>query len=177
MIERLGSREVYRNRWMSVREDRIRLGDGTESVFGVVEKADFALVIPRDDDGGLWLVEQYRYPVDRRGWEFPMGSWGQGETGSREALAAAELQQETGLRASQLRHLGHLYQAYGYATQGFDVYLATGLEQGAPDREQTEQDMVHRKVSPAEFAAMVRDGRIVDAPTIAAYGLLGIVED
>ena len=175
-MERLSSREVYRNSWMRVREDAVRLPSGRESVFGVVEKPDFAIVVPREDNGSVWMVEQYRYPVDRRGWEFPMGSWSEGEGGTVAELAAAELRQEAGLTARDLQHVGRLYQAYGYATQGFDVFLATGLEEGEPEREESEQDMTHRKISPAEFVDMVRRGDIVDGPTLAAYGLLAVLD-
>lgn len=171
-MDTVSSREVYRNAWMTVREDAVRRADGSTGVYGVVDKPDFALVVPRDDEGGLWLVEQYRYPVGRRAWEFPQGSWGAGADGSRTALAAAELREETGLSAGGLRHLGHLYAAYGFCSQGLDVYLATGLRPGPTSREPTEQDMRHRRVSDAQFRAMVAAGDVVDAPSIAAYGLL-----
>ncbi len=171
-MQKVRSREVYRNNWMSVREDEVRCADGSSGIYGVVDKPDFALVVPREDDGSLWLVEQYRYPVERRAWEFPQGSWAPGATGSREDLAAAELREETGLRAGRLRHLGHLHPSYGFCSQGFDVYLATDLRQGPPDREATEQDMRHRRVTAAEFVHLVRSGAIVDAGTLAAYALL-----
>lgn len=100
-METMRSREVYRNAWMTVREDQVRRGDGSTGVYGVVDKPDFALVIPRDEQG-VWLVEQYRYPVRRRAWEFPQGSWGTSTSGTRAELAAAELREETGLQAAQL---------------------------------------------------------------------------
>jgi ADP-ribose pyrophosphatase len=56
-IKTLSSREVYRNRWMTVREDAIRREDGTEGIYGVVCKADFSLVIPYVG-GSFFLVEQ-----------------------------------------------------------------------------------------------------------------------
>jgi 8-oxo-dGTP pyrophosphatase MutT (NUDIX family) len=170
-VRTLSSREVYRNAWMSVREDAIALPDGTPGLYGVVDKPDFALVVPREPDGSLWLVEQYRYPVGRRAWEFPQGSWGQG-TGSQVELAAAELREETGLRADTLRHLGHLFEAPGFCSQGFDVYLAEGLQAGTVEREATEQDMRHRRVSDEQFRRMVRSGQVVDGASVAAYGLL-----
>ena len=131
VVDVVGSREVYRNAWMSVREDEVRHADGSTGVFGVVDKPDFALVIPRDEHG-LWLVEQYRYPVGRRAWEFPQGSWGTGASGSGAELAAAELREETGLQAEELRHLGYLHEAYGFCSQGFHVFVATGLRPGRP---------------------------------------------
>ncbi|HTW05878.1 MAG TPA: NUDIX hydrolase, partial [Acidimicrobiales bacterium] len=110
-MDQLGTRIVYQNAWMSVREDVVGLPDGTTGVYGVVDKPDFALVIPRERDG-VWLVEQYRYPVARRAWEFPQGSWAGAATGDPRALAIAELREETGFSAGALAHLGRLFGAY-----------------------------------------------------------------
>lgn len=170
-MEQLSTREVYRNAWMSVREDRVRQPDGSTGLYGVVDREDFAVVVPQER-GGFWLVEQYRYPVQRRGWEFPQGTWGAGRSGSPAELAAAELREETGLSAADLRPLGHLKVANGLCSQGFDVFLATGLTEGEPDREATEQDMQHAFVPEDELVAMVRRGDVVDAVTLAAYALL-----
>ena len=45
---------------------------------------------------------------------------------------------------------------------------------GAAEREHTEQDMRAAWFTVAEFEAMVRDGGIVDAQTLAAYLLMGL---
>ena len=45
-IETLESRVVYQNKWMSVREDKIRRASGVEGIFGVVDKADFVVILP-----------------------------------------------------------------------------------------------------------------------------------
>jgi 8-oxo-dGTP pyrophosphatase MutT (NUDIX family) len=156
---------------MSVREDAVQRDDGSTGVFGVVDKADFAVVVPLQDDG-LWLVEQFRYPVRRRAWEFPQGSWAAGAGGSPADLAVAELAQETGLRAAHMQHLGHLYAAYGFCSQGFDVFLAEGLTAGPVAREATEQDMRHRWVSRPDFLRMIGSCEVIDGVTLAAYALL-----
>jgi ADP-ribose pyrophosphatase len=168
MIEAVSTREVYRNAWMTVREDIIRRPDGSAGVYGVVDKPDFAIVVPVSD-GGFWLVEQFRYPVGRRAWEFPQGSWPAEKGGSQVDLARAELQEETGMRAADVRHLAHFYSAYGHSSQGCDLYLATELTPGPPEREITEQDMVHQWFSEEDFRRLIREGDIVDAATIAAY--------
>ena len=74
-IETTSTRFVYENRWMRVREDTIRRRDGSTGIYGVVEKSDFVVIVPVEDDGQVHLVEQYRYPVKGRYWEFPQGSW------------------------------------------------------------------------------------------------------
>jgi 8-oxo-dGTP pyrophosphatase MutT (NUDIX family) len=169
-IDQLSSREVYRSRWMAVREDEVRFPDGSSGTYSVVDKSDFVVVIP-EADGGFWLVEQFRYPVGSREWEFPQGGWPAGRGGSADDLAAAELREETGLRAGSLSHLGRLFAAYGYSSQSYDVYLARDLTAGEPHRESTEQDMVHRWFAEAEVRAMIRDGRLRDAHTVAALAL------
>ncbi len=170
-IKQTSTRTVYKNRWMRVREDEIERADGSDGIFGVVEKPDFALVIPREGDS-LHLVEQFRYPVSGRFWEFPQGSWEDRRDPDPAVLARAELEEETGLRAGTLHHLGHLYEAYGYSDQGFDVFLATDLEHTQRRATIQEQDLRHRRVAITDFEAMIRSGEIKDAPTIAAYGLL-----
>lgn len=52
-IRALTTRVVYANRWMTVREDGVRRADGSEGIYGVVEKPDFAVIIPLADDGRL----------------------------------------------------------------------------------------------------------------------------
>lgn len=172
MIRRVASREVYRNPWMRVREDDVAFADGTAGIYGVVEKPDFALIVPWDDDG-FYLVEQYRYPVETRLWEFPQGSWdGRSASGrTAEQLARAELEEETGLRAGRLTHLGHLYEACGFSDQGFDVYVAAELEQGSPRPSASEQDLVVQRFARSEVERMTRTCEIKDAPSVAALAL------
>ncbi len=172
-MEQLSSRVVYTNPWMSVREDEVRLPDGRAGTYGVVDKPDFALVIPREGSG-FWVVEQFRYAVGRRAVEFPQGSWGAGATGSKTDLATAELREETGLAAGRLTHLGWVSTAYGFCSQGMDVYLAEELTHGEPEREHSEQDMTHRWVSADELRSLVHSGAVCDAGTLAALTLLAM---
>lgn len=171
VIRQLSSREVYRSPWMSVREDEVRFPSGVTGSYSVVDKQDFVLVLPYAD-GGFWLVQQFRYPVGSREWEFPQGGWPAGHGGGTPAeLAAAELREETGLSATSLRHLGRLYAAYGYSSQRYDVFLATGLTEGATQREATEADMVHDWRPRTEIDAMIRRGEFADAHSVAALAL------
>jgi len=170
-IRSVASRVIYANQWIRVREHDIEYADGSTGVFAVVEKNDFAVVLPYAD-GGFWLVQQYRFPIGRREWEFPQGGWPHGRSGTAQELAAAELLEETGLRASLFKHLGTLNSAPGYASNSFDVFLATGLTEGAPQREATEADMVHAWFSEDAVHAMIGNGEFRDSNCLAALTLL-----
>ena len=156
---------------MRVREDAVERADGSPGVYGVVEKPTAALVIAAER-GGFWLVEQFRHPLGRRSWEFVQGTWPAHGDGTAEELARAELAEETGLRAGELRHLGRLDIAPGLTTQQTDVWLAGDLTPGPTAREATEADMRQEFVPEAELHAMVRDGRFTDGPSLAALALL-----
>lgn len=171
-IETLGTRVVYENRWMRVREDAIRRRDGSEGIYGIVEKPDFVVIVPVEEGGRIHLVQQYRYPVRARYWEFPQGSWEQTPGADPADVALGELREETGLIAGRMMHAGHLFEAYGYCNQGYHVYLATGLERGEAARDHEEQDLVAQAFPLAEVERMIRVGDIKDATTVAVFGLL-----
>jgi 8-oxo-dGTP pyrophosphatase MutT (NUDIX family) len=167
-IKQLDSKIVYQNRWMSVREDRIVRPSGAEGVYGVVDKPDFVVIIPVQD-GHIHIVEQYRYPVGKRFWELPQGSWEHDHDADPAEIAAGELREETGLTADTLTYVGHEYLAYGYSSQGYHIYFATDLEQGARSLDPEEEGLITRRVTIEEFEAMICSGEIKNATSINAY--------
>ena len=171
-IETLASRVVYENRWMRVREDAIRRRDGSDGIYGVVERANSVIVVPLDSGSRLHLVQQYRYPVGKRYWELPQGTWEHLPNADPLEVARGELREETGLEAAEMVHGGRLFEAYGYATQAYDIFLATGLRRVAVVREHEEQDLVSGVFALAEVERMMRDGEIRDGLTVASLGLL-----
>lgn len=167
-IQQVASRVVYQNPWMTLREDVIQRPDGSQGIYSYVEKPDFALIIPVENHG-FHLVEQYRYPVSHRSWEFPQGTFPDRLDGDPTELARKELAEETGLRAGRLHRLGYLHPAKGMSSQAFTIFLAEDLERGQHDRELEEQDMRQRWFSRPDFEDMIRTGVITDDSTIAAY--------
>ena len=168
-ITTLSTREVYRNRWMRVREDEILRSNGQRGIYGVVEKDDCATILPLDQ-GRVWLVEQFRYAIQERALELPQGGW-EMEVDDPEELARGELREEIGMNAAQMIPLGTTWIAYGYARQLQHVYLATGLTPTERDPDAEEHDMVVRTVPVADFEQMMLTGVIRDTCTIAAWGL------
>jgi 8-oxo-dGTP pyrophosphatase MutT (NUDIX family) len=174
-IRRIASREVYRNDWMTVREDKVRRPDGTEGIYGVVDKPTYALIIARDDDR-FRLVEQFRYPIGLRRWEFPQGTApGRADIEPAE-LAARELREETGLRAESMDAIGLLDVAPGMSSQRGIVFVATGVTEGKHEREHSEQDMHSEWFTREEVERMILEREITDAQSIAAWALLLLSE-
>lgn len=170
-IRQIGTKIVYENRWMRVREDAVVFADGVESIYGVVEKSDYVVIAAIEHDR-LHLVEQYRYPVGGRYWELPQGSREGNVDVDPLELARAELREETGLTAKTMVDAGRLFQGYGYSTQSYAVFCAMDLEQGQQELEASEADLVTQSFTVGEVETMIRDGVIQDATTVAAFGLL-----
>jgi 8-oxo-dGTP pyrophosphatase MutT (NUDIX family) len=162
---------VYANAWMTVREDAVRREDGSHGVYGVIDKPTYALIVPSDGDR-LHLVEQFRYPLGLRRWEFPQGTAPNRADMAPSELAARELREETGLIAGRITELGIVDTAPGMSSQRGRVFLATELTAGLPEREHEEQDMRSSWFTRAEFEAMALAGEITDAQSLAAYTLL-----
>jgi len=178
-IRRISSREVYRNKWCSVREDIIErvndvTGEAIPGLFGVMDKDPGSIVVAleriADGEEFIWLVRQFRYSAQATYFEMPQGGW-EGIEVDPEELAHAELREETGLRAESMTHLADLWIAYGAMRQLHHVFLAEGLTMGEPDRDAEEQDMMVHRVSVNEFEAMLLDGRVMDNCTAAAWGV------
>ncbi|MGO9435847.1 MAG: NUDIX domain-containing protein [Terracidiphilus sp.] len=168
-ITTLSSREVYRNRWMRLREDEILRSNGQRGIYSVVDKDECAIILPIDNDR-IWLVEQFRYTIQQRALELPQGGWEE-EISDPEELARGELQEETGLRAAEMIKLGSTWIAYGYSRQLQHVFLARGLTEATKNPDAEEHDLAIKRVRIEDFERMMLDGEIRDNCTIAAWGL------
>ncbi|MFS2225871.1 ADP-ribose pyrophosphatase [Pantoea sp. B65] len=167
-IKTLSSTEVYRNKWMALKEDRIQRADGSEGIYSVVEKADFVVIIPLENDC-IYVVEQYRYPLGRRTTELPQGAWEHLHDADPLALAAGELKEETGLIAGRFTYVGYQKLAQGYSSQGYHIWLARELTYDRQELDAEEYGLTARKMKISDFTALIRDGKISDATSVTAF--------
>ncbi|QHI95997.1 NUDIX domain-containing protein [Aristophania vespae] len=165
----LSSRLAYKNPWTAVREDIIIHPSGKKGLYGVVERGTFAVIMPVHANGDVSLIQQFRYPIGKRLWEFPMGMWETKDNVKAEELALGELREETGLIANELIPAGTLYQGAGYSTQKGYVFLARDLVRGEAEREETESDITVHDMPLDVFEDMIKKGEITCMVTIAAF--------
>lgn len=166
----LTTREVYRNRWMSLREDRFLRPDGSEGLYSVVDKPPFSIIIPHQN-GVLHLVQQYRYPVGARHWELPQGTLETDPDADPLLIAQSELAEEVGLASKIMTYLGRIYPAYGLLNQEMHVFVAEDLTQIEREIQPEEQDLVSQAFTLEEVHRMILEGELVDGCTIAALYL------
>ena len=123
-------------------------------------------VVPVDEQGNVWLVKQFRAPIDRVLLEVPAGKLDfKGE--DRLLAAKRELQEETGLIALSWTHLGDIVTTPGFSDELISLYLARELSAGESHPDDDEFLNVVR-VPLGELTAMIMRGEVPDSKTICA---------
>jgi len=162
----ISSAVAYDNPWITVTENKVIQPDGTPGTYGVVHFKNRAIgILAVDDDEHVWLVGQFRYPLNQYSWEIPEGGCPVGE----EILDAAkrELLEETGLTASSWKLLGSSHLSNSVSDELSFYFMATGLQQGAACPEPTEE-LVVKRVAFEEALDMVLRGEITDSLSVLA---------
>jgi 8-oxo-dGTP pyrophosphatase MutT (NUDIX family) len=161
-----GSKVVYENSWIRVREDQVIAPGGRETIYGVVETRIATGVLAMNEAQEIYLVGQFRYPMNEYSWEIIEG----GADLNEEPLAAAkrELAEEAGLVAAHWEPLGsEVHVSNCISSERGYLYLARGLTEVPASPEDTEILQI-KKVPLSDALAMVDSGEIKDSLSIIA---------
>ncbi len=158
----------YQARKFSFEANRLRLPNGSEGIWSNVRHPGGAMAVPVTDDGKLVLVRQYRFALQARIIEFPAGTLEVQE--DPEVTVQREIEEETGYRAHEWKHLGNFPLAPGYSDEIIYAYLATRLEKlEVPPPQDEDEDIEVLLLTPDELEAAIAGDACVDAKTIAGY--------
>lgn len=162
----LSSQQIYKNPWMSLREDVAEMPDGRTTLYGVVTFGDCVGVVPFVDDDHVLLVRQYRYVQgENHRWEIPTGGVHAGET--LEQAAQRELAEEAGYHAGRLIHISSYYTSKCICDETAHLYVGEDLVRTSAVPDDTE--FLERRVLPfGEVLRMALEGEIMDSMSIQA---------
>lgn len=158
---KISSKTLYEG-ILNVKLDEVRLINGNTSTRLYFDHRGASGILPVED-GNVYLVQQFRYPIGQTTWEIPAGKREENQTFLM--CAEAELKQETGLTAQHLREIMVFHPCNAFSNEVQHLYLATGLTRG--EDQPDEDEFLNLKKFPLEEAyQMIADGRITDAKTI-----------
>ena len=161
----LSQETKYDNNWIKVTEFQVLNPAGKEGIYGVVHFKNQAVGVVPYENGEIWMVGQYRYPLEAYSWEIPEGGSPIGEDPL--ATAKRELKEETGLVAGSYEPILEMNLSNSVSDEWGIVYLATGLEQEEAEPEETEELHI-KKMKLEEVYEMVESREIKDSLTVAA---------
>jgi ADP-ribose pyrophosphatase len=137
------------------------------------KKAKSAVVIvARNAEGKVILVEQLRRPVDARVIEFPAGLVGDEGNNDEAETARKELEEETGYRCASVERLAGGPTSPGITSETIAFFLATGLERAGSGEEEITVHEVALDGIEEWLRARADDGVLIDVKVWAGFYFL-----
>ena len=154
--------EKYQDSFINVREDRVLRPDGQPGTYGTVKMKPGVAILPIDNDGNVYLIQQFRYAFGKESIEVVCGAVEEDEP--RQETAKREMEEEIGIKASELIDLGTLDLDTSIVSCPMQMFLAKQLTKTEANQEGTETiETLHIPLDTA--VQMVMDCAITHAPS------------
>lgn len=166
-VKRLKRELVYKGAILDIYKDTMELPDGNKAEWDFVShRMDAAAILPVMKDGRIVMVRQYRNALERETLEIPAGCR-DSKTEDTAYCAAREMEEETGYRSTNVKHLLSLRTTVAFCDEAVDIFVATDLEVGTRHLDEAESIDVEIYTL-EELCDMIYEGKIQDGKTIAA---------
>lgn len=155
----------FKGKIINLRVDTVELENGIQSKREIVEFPGAVAVLAVSKKGDVYLVQQFRKPMERVLTEIPAGKLERNETPLE--CAFRELKEETGIVPEQMVELGLIYPSPGFCDEKIYLFLSLGISLGKADPDEDEfLNLI--TVTFSEFEKMCESGEINDSKTICA---------
>ncbi|MDO4661791.1 MAG: NUDIX hydrolase [Tissierellia bacterium] len=159
------SDRIYEGKILNLRVDTVELPDKKYSKREIIEHQKAVGIIAFDGKDRLWMVNQYRKPIDKVTLEIPAGLIEPSEL-PKEA-AKRELQEEIGFDSDNIEYLFDTYSSPGFTNEKLSLFLAKDLIPSKLD--QDEDEFVERvSISIDDLYDMVFNCELTDAKSVIA---------
>ena len=143
----------------------VRLPDGRERTYDLVEHGDSVTIVPVDANRQIYFVTQHRMGADALLLELPAGVLEQDEDPLESARR--EIREEIGMDAHEINELGGFFLAPGYTDEYMTIFLARDLFPSPLEPDEDEfLNLITMPVETVYQKAMA--GEIQDGKTLAA---------
>lgn len=160
----INSNRIFEGNIIKVRVDDVLLVNGNKAKREVVEHSGAVAILPITDEGKIFLVKQFRKPIEKELIELPAGKLEKGEKPLECALR--ELEEEIGYKAEKITKLITIYTSPGFADEVIHIFIARELKKTKTNRDEDELiEIVETDIN--EALQMILNGKIMDSKTIS----------
>lgn len=159
------SETLYSGRIIKVERQDVLLPDGKTAKREIVRHSEAVAVLAIDDAGYVYMVEQFRKPIDSVILEIPAGHVECDEEPEKTALR--ELQEEIGMSAKKIRLINKYYTSPGFTDELIYFYVAEGLFSCKANTD--EDEFINIKRIPFDDVySMAKSGELTDVKALLA---------
>ena len=155
--------KLYQGKNLSISTYNLQV-EGKKIKQEIIEQKNAAAILAFENDQVI-LVKQFRYPL---GYvlEIPAGVVQSRETPKQ--CAVRELEEETGYKAKNVKHLMKIYPMLGYNLQFIDCFVSNDLKNTGNMKLDDEEFLTVTKISFKKLLSMIQNKEIVEPRTICA---------
>lgn len=140
--------------------------DGKKIIRDIVNPGDAAVILPITENNEVVFVSQVREAIGKISLELPAGMIDPGET--QLEAAKRELEEETGIIASNIEHMITMYPSTGYTSEKVHIFLAKDFQKGKVHLDSTEEILNIVKIPITECVKKAKQGLLENASQIIA---------
>lgn len=165
-IKKISEKVDYECPVFKVVKQKIVLRNGSNISYYLFKHENFVKIIAKDERY-FYMVELYRFSVEKKILEFPAGNI----DGKEKPLEAAkrELKEETGITARNFTFLGWQYSLIGLTNIKAFVFLAENLSFGKQNLDKMEKGMRVKKIKISEIEKLIKLGKLKSEHDTNAY--------
>jgi len=154
---------IFRGKIINLRQDKVKLPDGRETIREIVEHPGAVVVLALTNDNKIVMIRQFRKPADEVLWELPAGKVEPGE--NLKNCALRELEEETGYYPRKIKKLITFFSTPGFCDEKLTLFLAEDLEKRNKN-EDADEFIEVELIKPNKVLKLVQKNIIKDAKTI-----------
>lgn len=159
----ISKKNIYKGGIIELDVLKVALPNGKEATRDIVTHPGASAVVPLNENGEVYMVRQFRKPIESVSLEIPAGKLDYGE--DPELCASRELEEETGLVAENIKHIISIHSTPGFSNEVLHMFVATGLKEGTANPDEDEF-ISSEKIKVDVLIDMVLKHEITDAKSI-----------
>jgi 8-oxo-dGTP pyrophosphatase MutT (NUDIX family) len=161
-----GERVLYDNHWVRLTLVDVEPPGGERFEHHVVRLSQVAVTAVLDDEDRVLMMWRYRFVPQRFGWELPGGIVEAGENAA--TAAVREVEEETGWRPNDLRHILTFQPMVGMVDSPHELYIAHGATKIGEPPQDAEETARIEWIPLASIGGMIERDELLGAGTLVA---------